>query len=92
MASPGRLVNPVTNPAGLSSAAAVIYAAADMIWNVAHHQAVFSAPIAVAGIAAVAAFFTRQVVTPTADPVSADGKPLVPVVAAVAPVVNKQAS
>lgn len=77
MATPGRLVNPVTNPTGLMSAAGVIYAAADMIFNVAEHHAVFNPSVAVAGVAALAAFFARQVVTPTADPINADGKPLI---------------
>jgi hypothetical protein len=74
-----RILSPSLNPTGLSAAAGVIYAAGVMIDHVIRHQGVFSAPVAVAGVAAVLALLTRFVVTPVADPKDGSGKPLVPV-------------
>lgn len=71
-----RLLAPSLNPAGLSAAAAAVYAAALMISHVVSHQAVFSMPVLVAAVSAVLSLATRSVVTPVADPKGADGKPL----------------
>ena len=73
-----RLLNPATNAPGLLAAAAVVYTAAVMIWNVAHHQGVFDPQEIVSAVTAVLAFATRQVVTPVSDPKDGNGKPLVP--------------
>lgn len=73
-----RILNPATNPAGLLAAAGAVYAAAVMIYNVVNHHGVIDTAVIVAAIGAVGALFTRQAVTPTADPKSADGVPLVP--------------
>jgi hypothetical protein len=72
-----RLLSPSTNMAGLSATAGAVYAAALMILHVVQHQAAFSVPVAVAGIAAAAALLTRQAVTPIADPKDGNGAPLI---------------
>ena len=72
-----RLLAPSTNMAGLSAAAATIYAAVLMIYHVVNHQAAFSVPVAVAGVAAALALLTRQSVTPIADPLDGNGNPLI---------------
>jgi hypothetical protein len=71
-----RILKPSTNMAGLSAAAGAIYAAALMIYHVLNHQAAFSVPVAIAGIGAALALLTRQSVTPIADPLDGNGKPL----------------
>src|SRR5260221_2590773 len=73
-----RILSPVTNSAGLSAAALAVYAAAVMIYNVANHHGVIDVPVIVAALAAVSALYTRQKVTPVADPRDGNGQPLVP--------------
>ncbi len=80
-----RVLSPVTNPAGLLAAAGAVYAAAVMIYNVVNHHGVIDTAVIVAAIGAVGALFTRQVVTPVADPKDGNGNPLVPATAAVTP-------
>ncbi len=72
-----RILSPVTNSAGLSAAALAVYAAAVMIYNVANHHGVIDVPVIVAALAAVSALYTRQKVTPVADPRDGNGNPLV---------------
>ena len=74
-----RALNVNTNPAGLLAAAGVVYAAAVMIYNAVHHHGVIDTNVIIAAVGAVAALFTRQVVTPVADPKNGAGVPLVPV-------------
>ncbi|HEX8006586.1 MAG TPA: hypothetical protein VF482_09190, partial [Trebonia sp.] len=62
-----RLLSPVTNPAGLTSAGMAVYAAVVMAWNASHGHGVLSVPVIVAAVSAVAALYTRQKVTPVAD-------------------------
>jgi hypothetical protein len=71
-----RALSPVTNSAGLSSAALAVYAAVAMIYNAASHHGVISVPVIVAAVAAAAALYTRQKVTPVADPKDGNGAPL----------------
>src|SRR5258708_11352406 len=73
-----RVLSPVTNSAGLSAAGLAVYAAIVMIVNAAHHHGVIDVPVIVAALAAVSALYTRQKVTPVADPRDGNGKPLVP--------------
>lgn len=68
-----------TNPAGLMAAAGAVFAAAVMITNAVNGHGVIDSTVVVSAIAAVAALFTRQVVTPVADPKDPVGRPLVPV-------------
>ncbi len=74
-----RILNPSLNPAGLSSAVLALYALGTGIWNVAHHAGAVDPQVIVAAVAAVAALFTRQVVTPVADPKDGAFRPLMPV-------------
>jgi hypothetical protein len=71
-----RLLSPMTNSAGLTSAGMAIYAAVVMIYNASHNHGVVSVPVIVAAVAAVAALYTRQKVTPIADPKDGNGTPL----------------
>jgi hypothetical protein len=71
-----RTLSPVTNPAGLSAAGMAVYAAAVMIYNTANHHGVINVPVIIAAVAAVAAWYTRQKVTPVADPKDGNGAPL----------------
>lgn len=71
-----RILSPATNPAGLTSLAAALYALGFGIWNVAHHRGAIDPQVIVAALSAVAALFTRQVVTPVADPHDGAGSPL----------------
>lgn len=80
-----RALNVSTNPAGLLAAAGVIYAAAVMIVNAVNHHGVIDTNVIVAAVGAVAALFTRQAVTPVADPKNGAGVPLVPVTTVTAP-------
>jgi hypothetical protein len=73
-----RALSPLTNPAGLTAAGMALYAAALMIASALHHHGVISVPVIVAAVSAVAALWTRQKVTPVADPVDGAGRPLVP--------------
>ena len=70
-----RLLSPSTNPAGLLAAAAALWTAANMIWNVTHHTAAWNEQEAVAAFAAAAALFTRTQVTPVTDPRDGNEKP-----------------
>lgn len=79
-----RLLSINTNAPGLMSAAGALWAIAAMIWHATHHQGVIDPQVIISGVAALAAFFTRQVVTPVADPKDLNGKPLVPAPAAAA--------
>lgn len=72
-----RLLSPLTNPAGLSSAAAAIYAAAVMITHAVQGKGIIDVSVVVAAVAAAAALYTRQKVTPVADPKDGNGDPLV---------------
>lgn len=76
-----RILNPSLNPAGLSSAALALYALGIGIWNVTHHAGAIDPQVIVAAMAAVAALFTRQVVTPVADPKDGANRPLKPLAA-----------
>lgn len=66
------------NPAGLMGAALAVYAATVMILNAYHKHGVIDTPVIVAAVSAVAALFTRQIVTPVKDPKNGAGVPLVP--------------
>jgi hypothetical protein len=72
-----RAISPVTNPAGLLSAAGAILAAVTMIVNAIHHHGVIDTAVIIEAAGAVGALFTRQVVTPVADPKNGAGVPLV---------------
>ena len=71
-----RALTPVTNPTGLGSAAAAIYAAVVMAWNATHHHGVIDPQVIVAAIAAAAFLYSRMKVTPVADPKDGNGQPL----------------
>jgi hypothetical protein len=71
-----RLLSPVTNSAGLSAAGLAVYAAVVMVYNATHNHGVIDVPVIIAAVAAVAALYTRQKVTPTADPKDGNGTPL----------------
>jgi hypothetical protein len=73
-----RALSPVTNSAGLSAAGLAVYAAAVMIYNATQGHGVIDVPVIVAAVAAVAALYTRQKVTPVADPRDGNGQPLKP--------------
>lgn len=73
-----RVLNPSLNPAGLSSAVLALYALGEGIWNVTHHAGAIDPQVIVAAVAAVAALFTRQVVTPVKDPQDGAFRKLVP--------------
>jgi hypothetical protein len=73
-----RILSPSTNPAGLTSLIAALYALGYGAWNVAHHRGAVDPQVIVAALAAVAALFTRQVVTPVSDPHDGAGRALVP--------------
>lgn len=75
-----RALSPATNPAGLLAVAGAVLAATVMIINAVNGHGVIDTTVIVAAVGAVAALFTRQAVTPLADPKAADGVPLVPVV------------
>lgn len=86
MTSVKRMLGVSTNPTGLASAFAAIYAAVTMVWNAAHHAGVIDPQVIVAALAAAAFLYTRFLVTPVADPKDGSGTPLVPA-PPVAPVV-----
>ena len=71
-----RILSPSRNPAGLTSLAAALYALGYGIWNVTHHRGAVDPQVIVAALSAVAALFTRQVVTPVADPHDGAGRVL----------------
>lgn len=60
------------------AAAGAIYAATVMITNTINHHGVIDPEVIVAAIGAVGALFTRQLVTPVADPKDGNGNPLKP--------------
>jgi hypothetical protein len=72
-----RLISPATNAPGLGAAAAAVFAAAVMIYNVVRHHGVINVPVLVAGAAAAWLLYTRFKVTPVADPKDGNGNPLV---------------
>jgi hypothetical protein len=71
-----RALTPATNPTGLGSAVAAIYAAIVMIVNAAHHHAVIDPQVIVAAAGAAAFLYARFKVTPVADPKDGNGQPL----------------
>jgi hypothetical protein len=72
-----RALSPATNPTGLGSAAAAIYAAAVMILNATHHHGVIDPQVVIAALGAAAFLYARFKVTPVADPKDGNGQPLV---------------
>ena len=77
-----RALTPATNPAGIGSSIAAIYAAAVMIWNATHHHGVIDPQVIVAALTAAAFLYARFKVTPVADPKDGNGQPLTAVPAA----------
>ena len=75
-----RALTPATNPAGLGSAAAAIYAGIVMIWNATHHHGVIDPQVVIAALGAGAFLYARFKVTPVADPRDGNGQPLRPAV------------
>ncbi len=73
-----RVVSPSTNATGLGAAAAAVYAAVQMIVNLASHKNGygFDPQVIVAAVAAGWLFYTRFKVTPVKDPKDGNGKPL----------------
>jgi hypothetical protein len=71
-----RILSPATNPAGLTAAISALYALGMGIWNVVHHRGAIDPQVIVAAVTAVAALYTRQVVTPVADPHDGAGRAL----------------
>jgi hypothetical protein len=71
-----RVLSPSTNSAGLTSLIAALYALGYGCWNVAHHRGAVDPQVIVAALSAVAALFTRQVVTPVTSPRDGAGRPL----------------
>lgn len=71
-----RLLSPLTNPAGLLSAAATVYAAATMITHAVQGNGIINLNVVIAAVTAVAALYTRSKVTPVADPKDGNGQPL----------------
>src|SRR6266567_122201 len=71
-----RALTPATNPAGLGSSAAAIYAAVVMILNATHHHAVIDPQVILAALGAAAFLYARFKVTPVADPRDGNGVPL----------------
>jgi hypothetical protein len=72
-----RALSPLTNAAGLTAAGMAVYAAILMVTNAVHSHGVIDVPVIVAAVSAVAALYTRQKVTPVADPKDGNGQPLV---------------
>lgn len=72
-----RALAPATNPTGIGSAAAAIYAAVVMILNATHHQGVIDPQVIIAALTATAFLYTRFKVTPVVDPKDGNGQPLV---------------
>lgn len=71
-----RALRPSTNPTGIASAAAAIYAATVMIYNAINHHGVIDPQVVIAAVAAAAFLYARFKVTPVADPRDGNGKPL----------------
>jgi hypothetical protein len=72
-----RALTPATNPTGIGSAVAAIYAAAVMAWNATHHHGVIDPQVVIAAITAAAFLYSRMKVTPVADPKDGSGQPLI---------------
>jgi len=72
-----RALAPATNPTGIGSSLAAIYAAVVMIWNATHHHAVIDPQVIIAAVGAAAFLYARFKVTPVADPKDGNGQPLV---------------
>lgn len=72
-----RALTPATNPAGIGSSAAAIYAAIVMIVNATHHHAVIDPQVVIAALGAAGFLYARFKVTPVADPKDGNGQPLV---------------
>jgi hypothetical protein len=85
-----RALAPATNPTGIGSSAAAIYAGIVMIWNASHHHAVIDPQVIVAALGAAAFLYARFKVTPVADPKDGNGQPLV--AAASPPVITVNAT
>lgn len=73
-----RMLSVSTNPTGLASAVAALYAAGIMIYHATQHQGVIDPQVIVAALSAAAFLYTRFLVTPVADPKDGNGAPLVP--------------
>jgi hypothetical protein len=71
-----RALAPATNPTGIGSSAAAIYAAVVMIWNATHHHTVIDPQVVIAALTAAAFLYSRMKVTPVADPKDGNGQPL----------------
>ena len=72
-----RALAPATNPTGIGSALAAVYAGAVMIWNASHHHAVIDPQVIIAAVGAAAFLYSRMKVTPVADPKDGNGQPLI---------------
>lgn len=79
-----RALTPATNPTGIGSALAAVYAGIVMIVNAVSHHAVIDPQVIVAALTAAGFLYARFKVTPVADPRDGNGQPLtaVPVRAA----------
>ena len=77
-----RALTPATNPTGIGSSIAAIYAAAVMIWNATHHHGVIDPQVIIAALTAAAFLYARFKVTPVADPKDGNGQPLTTVAVA----------
>jgi hypothetical protein len=71
-----RVLSLATNPTGIGSAGAAIYAAVVMILNATHHHGVIDPQVIIAALAAAAFLYARARVTPVADPRDGNGMPL----------------
>jgi hypothetical protein len=72
-----RALAPATNPTGIGSAAAAVYAGVVMILNAVHHHGIIDPQVIIAAIGAAAFLYARFKVTPVADPKDGNGQPLV---------------
>ena len=71
-----RLFSLDTNPTGLGSAAAAIWAGVVMVWNVTHGRGWADPQVVLAALTAAAFLYARFKVTPLADPRDGNGRPL----------------
>jgi hypothetical protein len=72
-----RALAPATNPTGIGSSAAAVYAGIVMVLNAVNHHAVIDPQVIVAALTAAAFLYARFKVTPVADPKDGNGQPLV---------------
>ena len=74
-----RALSPSLNSTGIGAAAAAIYAAVQMIVNLAGHKSGygFDPQVMLAALGAAWFLYARFVVTPVADPRDGNGKPLI---------------